>query len=121
MFADKEPVDYSQKDKSFFMIEVMKKPWEWKRKLLARMELRLDAAIDRVNNLARDVDIKKMEKEVIDKTDMEDISREMRPIVAENMEYKFGSEAFDALHVNNNHENKDQIVDVILQKDTHKR
>ncbi len=42
---------------------MIKKPWEAKKKLFASMELRLDAAIDKVENLSRDVEIDGMLKQ----------------------------------------------------------
>lgn len=62
-FADKDTVDYSAKDKKFSKTEVFKKPWQVKKKLFANMELRLDAAIDKVDNLSKDVEIGKMMKQ----------------------------------------------------------
>lgn len=62
-FADKEMVDYSEKQKKYSKTEVFKKPWEAKQKLFASMELRLDAAIDKVENLSRDVEIDSMVKQ----------------------------------------------------------
>lgn len=44
-FADKEMVDYSKTERLFSKTKVIKKPWEWKIKLLTSMELRIDAAI----------------------------------------------------------------------------
>ena len=62
-FADKETVDYSEKQKKFSKTEVFKKPWEAKQKLFTSMELRLDAAIDKLENLSRDVEIDSMMKQ----------------------------------------------------------
>lgn len=62
-FADKDTVDYSAKDKKFSKTEVFKKPWQVKKKLFENMELRLDAAIDKVDNLSKDVEIRKMMKQ----------------------------------------------------------
>jgi ribosomal protein S19E (S16A) len=62
-FADKETVDYSEKEKKFSKTEAVKKPWLAKKKLLEGMQLRLDAAIDKVDNLSRDVEIDGMMKQ----------------------------------------------------------
>lgn len=56
-FADKEAVDYSQSEKKLSKTEMVKKPWLAKKKILESMESRLDAAIDKTENLARDVEI----------------------------------------------------------------
>lgn len=61
-FADKDTIDYSKKEKKFSKTESVKKPWLVKKKILEAMELRLDAAIDKTENLARDVEIDRMMK-----------------------------------------------------------
>lgn len=54
-FADKEEVDYSQKEKKFSKTDMIKIPWIAKKKILEAMELIVDGAIDKTENLARDV------------------------------------------------------------------
>ena len=61
-FADKETVDYSHAEKQWSKTEIIKKPWVAKQKILEAMELRLDAVIDKTENLARDVEIDRMMK-----------------------------------------------------------
>lgn len=61
-FADKETFDYSKSEKKLSKTEMVKKPWLAKQKILEAMELRLDAAIDKTENLARDVEIDRMMK-----------------------------------------------------------
>lgn len=61
-FADKEAVDYSLTEKKFSKTEVVKKPWLAKKKILEAVELRLDAAIDKTENLARGIEIDHMLK-----------------------------------------------------------
>ena len=61
-FVDKETVDYSQSEKKLSKTEMLKKPWLAKKKILEAMELRLDAAIDKTENLARDMEIDRMMK-----------------------------------------------------------
>lgn len=61
-FADKETVDYSQSEKKLSKTEMVKKLWLAKKKILDAMELRLDAAIDKTETLARDVEIDRMVK-----------------------------------------------------------
>lgn len=65
-FADKDEMDYSQKEKKFSKTEAIKKPFLLKRRLLEGMELRLDAAIDKVDNLSKDVEISRMERKNVD-------------------------------------------------------
>ena len=122
-FADKEMVDYSKSVRSFSKTEVIKKPWEWKRKLFVGMELRLDAAIDKLDNLAKDVELNKPESHEIDKEDRDVVSlEEVIPMVAENMEYEYGSEVFDEFQKQQiNKETSSNIVDRIFTTDSMKR
>ena len=85
-FADKEEMDYSQKEKKFSKTEAIKKPFLMKRSLLEGMELRLDAAIDKVDNLSKDVEISRMERKNVDsieKVDGEVVNTAMLSMVAE--------------------------------------
>lgn len=85
-FADKEEMDYSQKEKKFSKTEALKKPFLMKRSLLEGMELRLDAAIDKVDNLSKDVEIIRMERKNVDsieRVEGEAINTAMLSMVAE--------------------------------------
>ena len=100
-FADKEEVDYSDKEKKFSKTEVVKKPWQWQKKVYESMVLHLDAAIDKVEELSRDVELDRMEKKQIDKPEqVTDIRDAIAPVssVAEPTEYQFGAEAFEAAY-----------------------
>ena len=100
-FADKEEVDYSDKEKKFSKTEVVKKPWQWQKKVYESMVLHLDAAIDKVEDLSRDVELDRMEKKQIDKPEqVTDIRDAIAPVssVAEPTEYQFGAEAFEAAY-----------------------
>ena len=97
-FADKEEVDYSDKEKKISKTEVAKKPWQWQKKVYESMVLHLDAAIDKVEDLSRDVELDRMEKKQIDKPEqVTDIRDAIAPVssVAEPTEYQFGAEAFE--------------------------
>lgn len=62
-FADKPIVDYSKKERGFSKTEALKKPWmKWQKKVYQNMELYLDAAIDKVQNLSFDVKLHGMLK-----------------------------------------------------------
>ena len=91
-FADKETVDYSEKEKKFSKTEAVKKPWLAKKKLLEGMQLRLDAAIDKVDNLSKDVEISRMMK-IYDEA-MERSHENLALAVAEP-EPQYGADAFD--------------------------
>lgn len=65
------------------------------------MVLHLDAAIDKVEDLSRDVELDRMEKKQIDKPEqVTDIRDTIAPVssVAEPTEYQFGAEAFEAAY-----------------------
>ena len=91
-FADKETVDYSEKEKKFSKTETVKKPWLAMKKLLEGMQLRLDAAIDKVDNLSKDVEISRMMK--IYDEEMERPHENLALAVAEP-EPQYGADAFD--------------------------
>ncbi len=92
-FADKETVDYSAQEKKFSKTDMVKKPWEAKKKLFASMELRLDAAIDKVENLSRDVEIDGMMKQY-DNLMEQAHERQGFAIVAEPGE-QYGADVFE--------------------------
>lgn len=118
-FVDKEMVDYSMVEKSFSKTEITKKPWEWKRKLFVGMELRLDAVIDKIDNLAKDIELNKMEKHDFDKVDRDVISPGAISMIAENMECQYGSEAFETFQKQErSKEVGDQIVETIIKQDS---
>lgn len=100
-FADREEVDYSRQEKRFSKTEVIKKPWKWQKKVYESMVLRLDASIDKVEDLARDVELNRMQEKEIDIAETsEEVMRESLPIaaVAEPSEYQYGAEAFEAAY-----------------------
>ena len=93
-FADKGEVDYSQKEKMVSKTEIIKKPWIAKQKILEGMEVRLDAAIDKIKNVSRDVEINHMMKmydELMDKPH----EKSAVAMVAE-LDYQYGAEVFEA-------------------------
>ena len=92
-FADREEVDYAQKERRFTKTEMVKKPWLAKQKLLEAMELRLDGAIDKTENLARDVEIDCMVKMFDEQMDKPHSKSEVK-MVAES-EYQYGADAFE--------------------------
>lgn len=84
-FTDKETVDYSKKEKKFSKTELVKKPFEAKKKLFESMERHLDTAIDKVNSLAKESERMK-EAEMVEPS--------MLGAVAEP-EFQYGAEAFE--------------------------
>lgn len=99
-FADREEVDYSGQEKRFSKTEIMKKPWKWQKKVYESMILRLDASIDKVEDLARDVEIERAKDKQVETADRaESDLQEVTPAfaVAEpTEEYQYGAEAFEA-------------------------
>lgn len=91
-FANKETVDYSAKKQKFSKTELVKKPFEVKKKLFEGMERNLDAAIDKAEKLAEDVELYKR-KDI--KQNMTDNVISMS-LVAETSEYQYGAEVFEA-------------------------
>jgi len=99
-FADKEEVDYSQKEQKFSKTELAKKPWQWQKRVYESMVLRLDGAIDKVEDLARDVELNRAKDKQVEAVDRaEEVVQEFTPTfaVAEpTEEYQYGAEAFEA-------------------------
>lgn len=93
-FADKETVDYSQLETKLSKTEMVKKPWLAKQKILEAMELRLDAAIDKTENLARDIEIDRMMKK-FDSLMGKAHSEKMGVMVTESVSH-YGAEVFEA-------------------------
>lgn len=62
VLAGKEQVDYSKKEYAQSNVAVIRKPWEWQKKVYQNLELHLDAAIDKVDILAKAVELQRMEK-----------------------------------------------------------
>lgn len=85
-FADKETVDYSVKEKHFSKTELAKKPFAMQKKLYESMERHLDAAIDKVNSLAK-------QPELVQEVDMAEPT--VLGMVAEQ-EFQYGAEVFEA-------------------------
>ena len=85
-------------------VAVIRKPWEWKKKVYQNLERHLDAAIDKVDNLAKDVEIQKMEKkwdELYEQThqESENASIQSQPVaLVSEKEYEYGADAFELLY-----------------------
>ena len=100
-FADKPEMDYSQKEQKHPLTKAALAPMKAVRKLLVSMELHLDASIDKLDNLAMNVQLDK-EKRMEQTKDKEqkalDTEREIiySPMVAEPQEYKYNADAFEA-------------------------
>ena len=102
VLAGKEQVDYSKKEYAQSNVAVIRKPWEWQKKVYQNLELHLDAAIDKVDNLAKDVELQRMEKkwdELYEQAHQESATVSIQPqpvaLVSEK-EYEYGADAFEA-------------------------
>ena len=100
-FADKPEVDYSQKEQKHPLTKAVLTPMKAVRKLLVSMELHLDASIDKLDNLAMNVQFdkeKRMEHTKDKDQKAPDTEREIiySPMVAETQEYKYNADAFEA-------------------------
>lgn len=98
-FADKEEVDYSPKEQIFSKTELAKKPWQWQKKVYESMVLHLDASIDKVEDLSRDVELNRMKDKQVEEPKME-YGVDISPVaaVAEPFEYQYGADAFEAAY-----------------------
>ena len=111
-FADKPEVDYSQKEQKHPITKVVFAPMKAVKKLLVSMELHLDTSIDKLDNLAMNVQLdkeKRMEKEKKqeqeqtepERAEAERVEAEIvyAPMVAETREYQYNANAFEARDV----------------------
>ena len=107
-FADKSEVDYSQKEQKHPITKAVLAPMKAVRKLFVLMELHLDASIDKLDNLAMNVQLDK-EKHMENAKAQEQTEPEMAeaerveaeivyaPMVAEPQEYQYNADAFEAI------------------------
>ena len=105
VLAGKEQVDYSKKEYAQSNVAVLRKPWEWQKKMYQNLERHLDAVIDKVDNLAMDVEIRKMEKkwdEVYAKAHdgEERIEQPQVLSIVSEGECEYGAEKFEAYREN---------------------
>jgi seryl-tRNA synthetase len=108
-FADKLEVDYSQKEQKHTITKAVLAPMKAVNNVLVSMELHLDASIDKLDNLAMNVQIdkekrmentKSEEQNVPDREEAESerVNAEIVyvPMVAEAHEYQYNADAFEA-------------------------
>ena len=119
-FADKSEVDYSQKEQKHPITKAVLAPMKAVKKMLVSMELHLDASIDKLDNLAMNVQLDKekhmenakaQEQTEPERADAERVEAEVvySPMVAEPQEYQYNADAFEA-----------RGVDVVKQEAAHK-
>ena len=107
-FADKPEVDYSQKEQKHPITKAVLAPMKAVKKILVSMELHLDASIDKLDNLAMNVQLDKekhmenakaQEQTEPERAEAERIEAEIvySPMVAESQEYQYNADAFEAI------------------------
>ena len=106
-FADKSEVDYSQKEQKHPITKAVLAPMKAVKKMLVSMELHLDASIDKLDNLAMNVQLDKekhmenakvQEQTEPERAEAERVEAEIvySPMVAESQEYQYNADAFEA-------------------------
>jgi len=106
-FADKPEVDYSQKEQKHPISKAVLAPMKAVKKMLVTMELHLDASIDKLDNLAMNVQLDKekymenakvQEQTEPERAEAERVEAEIvySPMVAEPQEYQYNTDAFEA-------------------------
>ena len=126
-FADKPEVDYSQKEQKHPITKAVLAPMKAVKKMLVSMKLHLDASIDKLDNLAMNVQLdkekhmenmKSEERKATDRVEAEPERAEAErveaevvysPMVAEPQEYQYNADAFEA-----------RSVDEVKQEAAHK-
>ena len=126
-FADKPKVDYSQKEQKHPITKAVLAPMKAVKKMLVTMELHLDASIDKLDNLAMNVQLDK-EKHMENAKAQEQTEPEMAeaerveaeivysPMVAEPQEYQYNADAFEN-YLRDNAANDNKNKEIIMQKD----
>ena len=106
-FADKPEVDYSQKEQKHPITKAVLAPMKAVKKMLVSMELHLDASIDKLDNLAMNVQLDKekhmenakvQEQTEPERAEAERVEAEIvySPMVAEPQAYQYNADAFEA-------------------------
>ena len=130
-FADKPEVDYSQKEQKHPITKTLLAPMKAVKKMLVSMELHLDASIDKLDNLAMNVQLDKekhmenakaQEQTEPERAEAERVESEIvySPMVAEPQEYQYNADAFEN-YLRDNAANDNKNKEIIMQKDKNVR
>ena len=130
-FADKPEVDYSQKEQKHPITKAVLAPMKAVKKMLVTMELHLDASIDKLDNLAMNVQLDKekhmenakaQEQTEPERAEAERVEAEVvySPMVAEPQEYQYNADAFEN-YLRDNAANDNKNKEIIMQKDKNVR
>ena len=132
-FDDKPEVDYSQKEQKHLITKAVLAPMKAVKKMLVSMELHLDASIDKLDNLAMNVQLdkekhmenvktKEQEQTEPERAEAERVEAEVvySPMVAEPQEYQYNADAFEN-YLRDNAANDNKNKEIIMQKDKNVR
>lgn len=130
-FADKSEVDYLQKEQKHPIAKAVLAPMKAVKKMLVSMELHLDASIDKLDNLAMNVQLDKekhmenakaQEQTEPERAEAERVEAEVvySPMVAESQEYQYNADAFEN-YLRDNAANDNKNKEIIMQKDKNVR
>ena len=130
-FADKPEVDYSQKEQKHPITKAVLAPMKAVKKMLVSMELHLDASIDKLDNLAMNVQLdkekymenaKNLKQTEPERAEAERVEAEVvySPMVAEPQEYQYNADAFEN-YLRDNAANDNKNKEIIMQKDKNVR
>ena len=130
-FADKPEVDYSQKEQKHPITKAVLAPMKAVKKMLVSMELHLDASIDKLDNLAMNVQLDKekhmenakvQEQTEPERAEAERVEAEIvySPMVAEPQEYQYNADEFEN-YLRDNAANDNKNKEIIMQKDKNVR
>ena len=130
-FADKQEVDYSQKEQKRPITKAVLAPMKAVKKMLVSMKLHLDASIDKLDNLAMNVKLDKekhmenakaQEQTEPERAEAERVESEIvySPMVAEPQEYQYNADAFEN-YLRDNAANDNKNKEIIMQKDKNVR
>lgn len=130
-FDDKPEVDYSQKEQKHLITKAVLAPMKAVKKMLVSMELHLDASIDKLDNLAMNVqldkekhkgNVKSVEQTEPERAEAERVEAEVvySPMVAEPQEYQYNADAFEN-YLRDNAANDNKNKEIIMQKDKNVR
>ena len=130
-FADKPEVDYTQKEQKHLITKTVLAPMKAVKKMLVSMELHLDASIDKLDNLAMNVQLdkekymenaKNLKQTEPERAEAERVEAEVvySPMVAEPQEYQYNADAFEN-YLRDNAANDNKNKEIIMQKDKNVR
>ena len=130
-FADKPEVDYSQKEQKHPITKAVLAHMKAVKKMLVTIELHLDASIDKLDNLAMNVQLDKekhmenakvQEQTEPERAEAERVEAEIvySPMVAEPQEYQYNADAFEN-YLRDNAANDNKNKEIIMQKDKNVR